>query len=541
MRKIVLLAGFLGLATWASAQSTYLSYDQLKNRLTKLTADHASQLALSSIGKSAGGKDIWALTLGEKGAAKPAILIMAGLNGEHLAGTEMAVQLTEQLLAASSAEAKALLAQKTIYIIPAGSPDVLDALTAKVKSVRATNATPFDGDRDGRTDEDGPEDLNGDGQITLMRILDPTGNYIVHPDNSAVMILADPSKKQMGTHIVLSEGIDNDKDGQWNEDGPGGVNIDKNFTFDYPIFEDGAGLYTASEKETQAILEFLYEHPNIFATLTFGPANNLTNPPKFDRQKAARRIPIGWLEPDAEVNGQVGKWYTQHVPDKNAPELPMTKGNFAQTAYYHAGRYSFSTPGWWVPADTAKKAAASKEKLDPVVDYLRWAKAEKLTGVFVDWKTVNHPDFPGKTVEVGGLAPYVLLNPPVNYLKPMAEKHSAFVLDLLQAMPKIQVVNQKVESLSSGLNRVTVEVVNKGLLPTYAAIGDRVRFVKKMKTSLELAPGQTLISGKKMDLSKSLKPDEKVTYTWLIQGKGKVKVIAGCDTAGESSLDITLN
>lgn len=540
MRKIVLLAGFLGLATWASAQSTYLSYDQLKTRLTKLSADHSSRLALSTIGKSAGGKDIWALTLGEKGTTKPALLVMAGLNGEHLAGTEMAVQLAEQLLQASSADTKALLASKTVYIIPVGSPDVLDAITAKVKATRATNATPFDGDRDGRVDEDGPDDLNGDGKITLMRILDPTGNFIMHPDNPAVMIPADPAKKQVGTHIVLSEGIDNDKDGKWNEDGLGGVNIDQNFTFDYPIFEDGAGLYTASEKETQAILEFLYEHPNIFATLTFGPANNLSSPPKFDRLKASRRIPIGWLEPDAEVNTQVGKWYAQHVPEKNAPELPMTKGNFAQTAYYHAGRFSFSTPGWWVPADTSKKAMASKEKVDPVVDYLRWAKVEQLSGVFVDWKAITHPDFPGKTVEVGGLEPYALLNPPVKYLKSAAEKHATFVTELLLAMPKVQVVNQKVESLSSGLNRVTVEVVNKGLLPTYASIGDRVRFVKKMKTTLVLAPGQSLISGKKMDLSKSLKPDEKVTYTWLIQGSGQIKVVAGCDTAGESSLDITL-
>jgi hypothetical protein len=33
----------------------------------------------------------------------------------------------------------------------------------------------------------------------------------------------------------------------------------------------------------------------------------------------------------------------------------MTKGNFAQTAYFHAGRFSFSTPGWWVPKVEAKK------------------------------------------------------------------------------------------------------------------------------------------------------------------------------------------
>ena len=32
-------------------------------------------------------------------------------------------------------------------------------------------------------DEDGPEDLNKDGVITVMRVKDPAGDYMIDPDD----------------------------------------------------------------------------------------------------------------------------------------------------------------------------------------------------------------------------------------------------------------------------------------------------------------------------------------------------------------------
>jgi hypothetical protein len=55
-------------------------------------------------------------------------------------------------------------------------------------------------------------------------------------------------------------------------------------------------------------------------------------------------------------------------------------GDFAQWAYFHYGRHSFSTPGWWVPkakADTAKKVKELKIE-DPAANYLRWADSQGL-------------------------------------------------------------------------------------------------------------------------------------------------------------------
>ena len=44
-----------------------------------------------------------------------------------------------------------------------------------IKSARKMNSAKNDDDNDGRLDEDGPEDLNKDGFITVMRVKDPNG------------------------------------------------------------------------------------------------------------------------------------------------------------------------------------------------------------------------------------------------------------------------------------------------------------------------------------------------------------------------------
>ncbi len=172
--------------------------------------------------------------------------------------------------------------------------------------------------------------------------------------------------------------------------------------------------------------------------------------------------------------------------------------------------------------------------------FLKWADKEKLTGVYVDWKTIQHPDFPGQKVEVGGIVPFSKLNPPVSYLTAAADKHVKFLTGLGAQMPEIQLVNVKTESLGNGLTRITATVINKGLMPTYAEIGDRVRFVQKVKTELKLGAGQAIVSGKRLNLRAALASDESEEYTWLVSGTGKLTIETGCPTAGVKSADVTL-
>ncbi|MGM9507835.1 M14 family metallopeptidase [Larkinella sp. GY13] len=525
----------------------YSSSALLSTRLKTLTSRYGALTNLQSIGKSREGKDVWLLTVGRGTAAqKPAIAIVAGVHGAHLAGTELAVQLAEKLLAASGQDSVArLLDTKTFYIFPSVNPDAQEQFVAKPRYERTGNGADTDDDRDGRLNEDPFEDLNKDGLITQIRVEDPTGTFIASKDDPRVLVKADPAKSETGRYLVISEGTDNDKDGAFNEDGAGGVALDKNFTFDYPFFTPGSGEMPVSEPENRALLDFLYKAPNVYAVFTFGPYNNLSEAPKFDRTKTARRIVTGILEKDAPVGDQVSKLYNSQTALKDAPPMPPTKGNFAQTAYYHYGRFSFSTPGWWTPkatasADTTKGKAAAKPSDNDDVKFLKWADANNVREVFVNWQPIEHPDFPGRKAEVGGIAPFAKLNPPVSFLNEIADKHLKFMTAFVRQMPVIEVVNLRTESLSGGLTRVTAQVINRGLLPTGSEIGDRVRFVPKMKVELRTGNGQTVVSGRKRILRSPMAAGESMEVTFLVSGTGRATLEAGNAMTGLKSIDITL-
>ena len=527
------------------AQNGYLNYQNLTKNLKALDAK-SNYCTVKSIGKSSGGKEIWLVTLSESKVPKPALLITAGLDGKSRTGTQIALKMIESLL--NSDKLSKILEEKTIYFVPSVNPDAIDAAVANIKMEKRGNDTETDDDRDGRIGEDPFEDLNKDGLITQIRVEDITGNYIESPEDSRVLIKADPVKNQVGKYILILEGIDNDKDGMFNEDFSEGVNIDKNFTYDYPVFEKGAGVYVASESETRALLDFLYLNQNIYGVLTFGMHNNLSETPKYDSKLAGSRIIKGWLEKDIKVAEQVSKLYTQKAAIKDGPKMPMTKGNFAQTAYFHAGRFSFSTPGWWIPKVEVKKDSLDsklekpkdKEEVNSEVSFLKWADSQNIKSVFVNWSVIKHPDFPNQKVEVGGFVPYILNNPPVNFLEEAAAKHVFFVEELLAAMPKIEINVPEVKKVNENLYRVTIKIANKGLLPTYTEIGDKIRFVSKMKTEILLQKNQSMVSGRKYFIRNSMQAGESDEYSWLIMGTGKVTITAGCATAGFKEVTVDL-
>lgn len=592
MIRQLLYGGVMALVCMAqlteAQTTTYNNHAQLSTRLKNLASKYAAQTSVRSIGQSSGGRDLWLLTLGKGDATKkPAILVVAGLDGMHLAGTELAIQTAEKMLGAANADSiSKLLDAKTFYFLPSMNPDAQEQFSAKLKYERTGNDTKADDDRDGRIDEDPFEDLNGDGLVTWVRVEDPAGTFVASKEDPRILVKADPAKGESGKYLIFSEGIDNDKDNAFNEDGAGGINPEKNFTFDYQIFVTGGGEYAASEPEVRALLDFLYRAPNIFAVLTFGPNNNLSEAPRFDASKVARRILTGPLAKDAKAMDQVSKIYNSRTGLKDAPAMPQTRANFSQTAYYHAGRYSFTTPGWWVPKveaprDTTRRGAAAPTtpsntttpagppagggggrfgggagaaatppsggqmglaggQSEDDTRFLKWADKEKLTGVYVDWKTIQHSDFPNQKAEVGGIVPFAKLNPPVSYLEASADKHLKFLTGLGAQMPDVQLVNVKTESLGNSLTRITATIINKGLLPTYAEIGDRVRYVQKVKTELKLGAGQAIVSGRRLNLRSALASDESEEYTWLVSGTGKLTIEAGCPTAGVKSADVTL-
>jgi hypothetical protein len=278
----VIAAGGTG---WAQDTAKYHNYGELTTLLQGLAGANKTLIKLESIGKTLGKRDLWMLQIANPAGVpvgeRPGVLIAANFEGDHVYGSELALFIADYLVKSYGANAnvKQRLDNFVYYVVPRVNPDGAEDMWAPLKWARRTNARPYDDDNDGRLDEDGPDDLNKDGLITVMRVKDPNGGYIIDPDDARLMRKADPKKGEKGEYALYWEGIDNDGDGFINEDGPGGVNINRNFMHEYPYFKPEAGPYMVSEPETRAMLEFMTSHRNIGAILTFGGSDNLVTPP----------------------------------------------------------------------------------------------------------------------------------------------------------------------------------------------------------------------------------------------------------------------
>jgi len=517
-----------------SAQSDYNNYSKLTQKIKNLQRTNSSNSKLEELTTTVGGHKIWALTLSKEDAkTKPAIAIVSGVDGAHILGPEMAVNIAENILN-NHAD---VLEKTTFYIFPNMSPNATENYFSSIKHYKNGNSKNTDDDRDGKTNEDPFEDLNNDGLITMMRIEDITGNYIKLEEDERILVKADKNKGQTGTYKVLSEGIDNDKDGTFNEDGKGGVLFNKNFSFEYQYFKPGTGEHPISEKENRDLLDFLYDQWNIFAIVTLGPENNLSNPLKYNASAAKKRVVTSILKEDAALNKFLSEKYNKITGTKNAPVSKGKGGDFFQWSYFHFGKLALSTPGWWVPQ---VKDSAKKPSKDRHVNYLKWAEKESIRDAFVNWKQVNHPDFPNQKVEVGGIAPYKMINPPYKMVAEISKKHTDFILELAKIQPNITLQNITSEAVGNGITRISVDVHNSGLLPTHTEMGKKSRWLRKIRVAVTLTKNQQIISGQEITLVTSIDGDSTKEFSWLIKGNGSVRIEAGTSHTGSDSATIKL-
>lgn len=530
LKTILAVAVLTGLMP-AFAQQ-YSSYKEVSAFIQSLAKENPSVCSSLSIAKTAGGKDIRVIVAGTGDRdSKPGIAVVGGVEGNYLLGREISLGLASALCRKTSPEIKDLLEKVTFYIFPDVSPDASEQFFSAPKYERNINATKTDDDRDFQTDEDPCEDIDKDGIITHVRVQDNSGKYIVNTDDPRLMTEADVSKGQTGGWLYFTEGIDNDKDGSFNEDGEGGVNFNRNFTYDYEEFGKNAGLNPVSESETKAVADFLYDHFNIYAVFSFGPQDNLGQPMKSsDRPSPDRRI-TSIMKTDEIINRLASEKFHELTRLKGSPQTVDTPGNFMDWAYYHYGRYSFGTPGWWFPAEKGKNAEA---------EFLAYAEKNNIQDVFVPWKEISHPDFPGKKAETGGIKPFVMINPPRDSLAVMIERNVNFLTAMAAMHPELEFTGISTENAGENVYRLTLKVHNKGVFATMAEAGENNTFTRLMRISVETAKGQEILSGRKVQRMERITGGGSNEYTWLVQGKGTVKITAGAVNTGIINTSVEL-
>jgi len=172
---------------------------------------------------------------------------------------------------------------RTWFILPNGNPDAAARYLRKPLVADERNARRWNDDMDDQADEDGPDDLDGNGFITEMRVKDPAGEWIPVEGEPRLMRKADPSKGEKGIYKIHVEGIDNDGDGDFNEDPAGGANIGITFPHLFRPWTATGGRWPGSEPETFGIMKFAIDHPEIAMTFAFGSTNMCLQPPAGGR------------------------------------------------------------------------------------------------------------------------------------------------------------------------------------------------------------------------------------------------------------------
>ena len=135
---------------------------------------------------------------------RPALLIIGGVEPERLATVELALAIAGRAGAVPDSGSDPL-ATSVLYVIADPAPDGRARVLA---GGGGWIGAPVDDDADGRLDEDGPEDLDGDGLVRWMRVWRNGGAY--RPDTADVRasIKADAAAGQVSTDELLVAGDD---------------------------------------------------------------------------------------------------------------------------------------------------------------------------------------------------------------------------------------------------------------------------------------------------------------------------------------------
>jgi hypothetical protein len=407
----------------AASAADYLDAGALGARLRDLASSYPAIVRVESAAESLEKRPVWRVELGAGEAAKrlarPAMLVVAGVEGTDLAGSAAALAWIERLARQyeTSPTIHGLLDAATIYVFPRLNPDAAEKFFALPVIETSVNTRPTDDDHDGITDEDGNEDLNGDKRITWMRVKDPEGTFILDPLDPRLLMKADPIKGEVGAWKMFTEGRDDDRDEQWNEDGPGGVNLNRNFPFQYNWFAADAGVHQVSEPVTRMLADFVIAHPNIAVAFTFGAADNLLQAPRAegssggapgagDRPEGTRSggprsggprsggprsagpaaespRPEGRATPssindnDLAYYRRLGELYRKSLglKDELQGQGASQPGSFSDWIYFHRGRLSLAAQPWSPamqleleklrPKPEAKKPSSEDKKTSP--------------------------------------------------------------------------------------------------------------------------------------------------------------------------------
>ncbi|HEX5715912.1 MAG TPA: M14 family zinc carboxypeptidase [Thermoanaerobaculia bacterium] len=173
-------------------------------------------------------------------------------------------------------------------------------------------------------------------------------------------------------------------------------------------------------------------------------------------------------------------------------------------------------------------------------EVLAWVEANAPQGV-TPWTPVTLPD--GTKAEVGGLDPFIELNPPMAVLKPAAGAHTETVIDLAGKLAKVEILSLDVKSVGSGVYRVKAVAGNRGYLATHTKQAERARAHLPVRLALKTGKDVELVTGYPFAASERLDGTTgSLTGEWLVRADPGAKIVIDLttDNAGRDQKTATV-
>jgi len=544
MKKLIYTILFISIVTLAFAQDAagvfraagspenpkvqitwnrYYNHAGITDICKKLAAAHPDLIKLSSIGKSYQGREMWLLTVTDfkkgKPDEKPAFYIDGNIHSNEIQGTEMALY-TAWYLAETHKDVdfiKELLADKVFYIVPTINPDARDHYMKEPNSQNSprSGVIPFDNDRDGLMNEDGFDDLDGNGSVTQMIRKSPTGRMKKDPSDPRRLIRA--KADEVGEYEMLgSEGLDNDGDGRVNEDGTGFYDPNRDWAWKWQpnYIQGGAYKYPFSIPENRNVRDFVMAHPNIAGAQSFHNSGGM-----LLRGPGAEEDASSYNNDDVRIYDAIGKKGELLIPGYRYmivhKDLYTAWGG--ELDWFNSGRGIFTFSNELFTSYLYFNKQGGEDSYD-------FDKTLLFGDAIVPWKEFDHPQY-GK-IEIGGVKKNFTRADPGFILESDAHRNMAFCLYHAYHMPKISIEEISEKNLGGGLIEVTAVITNMRMIPTHSSLDIKNKIERPDYVSLEGAKviAGMIVEDRDLNMAIEQKVNPSVLEVKNIPGMGSVTV-----------------
>ena len=514
----------------------------------RIAAAYPTLAKLESIGKSFQGRDIWCLVITDykKGNPddKPGMYIDGNIHSNEVQGSEFAMY-TAWYLTESFNDTRfiqELLGDKVFYIVPTINPDARDNFfhTANTASSPRSGLVPVDNDRDGPVNEDGFDDLDGNGSITMMRRKSAKGRFREDPAEPGRMIQVSADEK--GEYEFLgNEGLDNDGDGLVNEDGEGFYDPNRDWGWGWQpnYIQNGAYKYPFSLPENRAVMDFVMKHPNIAAAQSYHNSGGM-----ILRGPGGQEDVGTYNAQDVQIYDALGKKGEQLIPGYRYlvvyKDLYSAYGGELDWFYGGRGIYTFSNELW------TSFLLFNKENPGENATY-QFDRYLLFKDAFVDWKEFNHPQY-GK-IEIGGFKKNFGRMHPGFLLESDAHRNMAFTLYHCFHTPQLTIDTIEEKNLGDGLREIIATVSNNRMMPTHSSQDLKFKIERPDFISIEgvKAIAGMIVENRDLDINEEQVNNPgriavsnipglgSVRVKWIVSGSGKVKITVDSRKGGKTS------